>query len=161
MKKYIILFLSILVIYSCGVTKKATKVETHLTAKTEIEKNDSAQSHSTREDLLNSIIEKIDKSTTKVTVYNPPDSTGKQSVNRTIETTNDIKTTTNTVDKTKQNTVIKTGSKQVAKKQTNLDQQQTTSEKKNKTPLKVYIYAILISGILVFFVYRWIRKKFL
>jgi hypothetical protein len=159
--KNIIIILLTFILLSCGVSKKATKTDTHLAVKTEIQKNDSSRVQITREDLINSIVEMMDLSTTKITFYNPPDSTGKQTINAVMEKESKVKTTTTTSKKENENTAIKTGSNESSKQDTDLDQHQTTTEKKNKSPWKIYIFSILISGILIFFVFRWIRKKFL
>jgi hypothetical protein len=127
---------------------------------TEVVKKDSTFLSVSREDLIYSIIEKLDFTTTKITFYNPPDSSGKQTVNVVIEKENKIKTTTTTSAEENENKVIKTGSNEASKQETSLDQHQTTTEQKNKTPLKIYLYIIAISGVLLFFALRWIRKKF-
>ena len=157
MKNIIIIFLSLFLI-SCGVSKKVSKTDTHLDVKTEVQKNDSTQVQITREDLINSIVEKLDLSKTKITFYNPPDSAGKQSINRTIETENNIKTTICEDEKSKQKTIIITGSKLVAKQQTNLDQQSKTVEKKNEIPYKLYLIITVIFIASVYCFLKWVRQ---
>lgn len=148
MKKVIIL-VAVLLLISCGVSKKAIETNTKLDITTEIEKNDSSTVKVDTESLVNTVIENLNKTTTVITIFNPPDTSGKQSINRTIEVKNDIQQTTTANRQDKGTTELKAGKNEQLKQKDKSKETKKEETKKGGTPLGVVIWGIVAILVLV------------
>lgn len=156
--KNILIILMCLFISSCGVSKKAVKTETVIDRETTAVKQDSSKLTMSKEEVVNSIIEKLDLSRVTITLYNKPDSSGTQSISAVIKQENNIKTTTTSSNKQNENLSLKTGSKEVVKNRTHITQKITATQKKGGIPFRVYLYGAFIMLLLIGAV--WIARKF-
>lgn len=156
MKKIYVIFL-IISLASCGVSKKITKTESQEVTKVEVSKIDSTVMNARSEDLLYSIIEKLDLSKAVITVYNPPDSAGRQSVYSMVEVNNNVKTVATNVAKSNQETAVNNKSVEVAKTDSIINTKQATESIKSKLPFKVYF--LIFSAITILVVITFILRK--
>lgn len=156
--KNILIILMCLFISSCGVSKKAVKTETVIDRETTAVKQDSSKLTMSKEEVVNSIIEKLDLSRVTITLYNKPDSSGTQSISAVIKQENNVKTTTTSIKNQSQNLSLKTGTKEEVKSDTHITQKITATQKKGGIPFRVYLYG---AGLLILLLgAAWIVRKF-
>lgn len=159
MKNSRLICLALLFLSSCGVTKKTIETETKLDITEIAIRKDSVEYKVSREEIFNAIIEKIDLSRAIITYYNPPDTSGRQSINRTVEYNSNIKTTA-TINKADSTTIdFKKGTTEIVILEDKTKQLATMKEKKKVgLPFKVYLWcfvAFLLVGGIVFFLRRF------
>lgn len=157
--KNILIILICLFVSSCGVSKKTVKTETVIDRETTAVKQDSSKLTMSKEEVVNSIIEKLDLSRVTITLYNKPDScSGTQSISAVIKQENNIKTTTTSIKNHSQNLSLKTGTKEEVKSDTHITQKITATQKKGGVPFRVYLYG---AGLLILLIgAAWIVRKF-
>ncbi len=158
--KKIICLLSVVIISSCGVSKRASKLDIQEASSFEQTIKDSTNVTINRNEFLNSIIENLDLSKVIITVYNPPDSVGKQTINSVVEVNKNVKTTTTYNKDINHLEAISIGSFEETKSESEFDSHSTEEVIKQRLPTKVYLIIgfVLLLGCLYFVFKKMILK---
>ena len=140
--KYIFYIIIIAIVSSCGIFRKVEKLSQE-TKTSYSEVKDTTSSVISSIEIIQNMIKKIDQSSAKITEYNAPDSTGKQSIIRTIDFSNNV-VTTDSSKRVVQNDYSYSNIKNVVTKDSLYSQQSKNTVLKVKSN-SVYLYLILIA----------------
>lgn len=151
--KFLTLIVIIILISSCSIFRKVVKSEDIIRTTNSISIDTTKKAISSNE-ILTSLIEKIDLSKAVITEYTSPDSNGKQSIIRTIEFNNNI----STKQSTKKDITVKYDEKKgviTAVRDSTSEKRSTKIESKTKVVSGFWSKFIIASIILILiFIFR-------
>jgi hypothetical protein len=154
-----VIIISLIVLSSCGVSKRAVKTEEKSQIVTESKKSDSTTLKLNKQDFLLSIIESVDLSKINITIYNPPDTSGKQSIDYIVEQSNNTKSTTTSIELNNASGELVTGSEETTRQDAKIETTINDKTKRGGIPFKVYLWGVVslvLLGGAVFILKRFI-----
>lgn len=156
-----IAFIIVMLISSCGPTKKVTKTDSTTSVETTIKKVDTTKTVAAWQSVIDNVISQVDLSKIKIVTYYPTiDSSGKQAIKEEISIEKNIATTA-TTNSTENAKITEDKGVKEDNVQTYQNREiEKVTEKKTGLPIKYYLIGFVLLAGIGYLAYKFIRHQF-
>lgn len=158
---FCIALIIVMLISSCGPTKKVTKTDSTTSVETTIKKVDTTKTEAAWKSVIDNVISQVDLSKIKIITYYPAvDSSGKQAVKEEISIEKNIATKAR-INSTENAIITEDKGIQEDNSQTYQNREiEKVTEKKTGLPIKYYLLGFVVLAGIGYLAYKFIRHQF-